>query len=122
SRALIRWRWAIIVFWTVVGYLAAEKSPQVVQVLNVRGGTREPTEAAAADILLRQRFPKPLNDFFAVTLEAPTAVDSGPAARLLDSLIAKFERQPWLGTVASFRSTGDSTFISDDGRTTFLVL
>ncbi len=122
SRALIRWRWAIIVFWTVVGYLAAEKSPQVVQVLNVRGGTREPTEAGAADILLRQRFPKPLNDFFAVTLEAPTAVDSGPAARLLDSLIAKFERQPWLGTVASFRSTGDSTFISDDGRTTFLVL
>jgi RND superfamily putative drug exporter len=122
SRALIRWRWAIIVFWTVIGYLAAVKSPQVVQVLNVRGGTKEPTEAGAADILLRQRFPRPLNDFFAVTLQAPTPVDSGPAARLLDSLIAKFERQPYLGTVASFRSTGDSTFISSDGRTTFLVL
>lgn len=122
SRALIRWRWAIIVFWTVIGYLAAQKSPQVVQVLNVRGGTKEPTEAGAADILLRQRFPRPLNDFFAVTLEAPTPVDSGPAARLLDSLIAKFERQPYLGTIASFRSTGDSTFISADGRTTFLVL
>ncbi len=122
SRALIRWRWVIIVFWAVIGYFAAEKSPQVVQVLNVRGGTREPTEAGAADKLLRERFAKPLNDFFAVTLEAPTPIDSGPAGRLLDSLLAKFERQPYLGTVASFRSTGDSTFIDRDGRTTFVVL
>ena len=122
SRALIRWRWVIIVFWAVIGYLAAEKSPQVVQVLNVRGGTREPTEAGKADALLRGRFDKPLNDFFAVTLQSPTPVDSGPAAVLLDSLIAKFSRQPWLGTVASFRSTHDSTFVSKDGRTTFLVV
>ncbi|MBK7351614.1 MAG: MMPL family transporter [Gemmatimonadales bacterium] len=122
SRALIRWRWAIIVVWAVIGYVAAEKSPQVVQVLNVRGGTREPTEAGAADILLRTRFARPLNDFFAVTLQAPAPVDSGPGALLLDSLLAKFSRQPWLGTVASFRSTGDSTFISKDGRTTFVVV
>jgi RND superfamily putative drug exporter len=122
SRALIRWRWAIIAFWAVVGYLAAAKSPQVVEVLNVRGGTRAPTESGAADILLRRRFPKPLNDFFAVTLEAPERVDREPAAGLLDSLIDKFERQPFITTVASFRSTGDSTFISADGTSTFMVL
>ncbi|HXW96164.1 MAG TPA: MMPL family transporter, partial [Gemmatimonadales bacterium] len=122
SRALIRWRWAIIVFWTVLGYVAAEKSPQVVQVLNVRGGSREETEASAADRMLRERFAKPLNDFFAVTLEAPGSVDSAPAALLLDSLIAKFQRQSYITTVASFRSTHDSTFLGRDGKGTFLVL
>lgn len=122
SRTLIRWRWAIIVFWAVIGYLAAAKSPQVVEVLNVRGGTREPTEAGAADRLLRQRFAKPLNDFFAVTVETPERVDSPRAAVLLDSLAAKFGRQPYITSVASFGSTGDSTFISGDGTQTFLVL
>jgi RND superfamily putative drug exporter len=122
SRALIRWRWAIIAFWAVIGYLAAAKSPQVVEVLNVRGGTRTPTESGSADLLLRKRFPKPLNDFFAVTLEASGRVDREPAATLLDSLTEKFERQPYVSTVASFRSTGDSTFISADGTSTFLVL
>jgi RND superfamily putative drug exporter len=122
SRALIRWRWPIIVFWMVLGYIAAKKAPQVVQVLNVRGGTREPTEASTADRLLRERFPRPLNDFFAVTVESATSVDSLPGRLLLDSLIAKFERQPYINTVASFRSTRDSTFISRDGHRTFLVL
>lgn len=122
SRAVIRWRWVIIVFWSALGYLAAKKSPQVIQVLNVRGGTREPTEAGTTDQLLRTRFPKPLNDFFAVTLEATAPLDSTPGSLILDSLLAKFERQPYISTVASFRSTQDSTFMSPDGRRTFIVL
>lgn len=121
-RVIIRWRWAIIAFWAVVGYLAAEKSPQVVEVLNVRGGTREPTEASHADNLLRTRFSKPLNDFFVVTVEAPEPVDSAPTRELIDSLLAKFGRAPFIATVASYRSTRDSTFISTDGRRTLIVL
>ncbi|HEY7681942.1 MAG TPA: MMPL family transporter [Gemmatimonadales bacterium] len=122
SRALIRWRWAIIVLWAVVGYVAAEKSPQVIQVLNVRGGTREPTEASRADNLLHGRFRQPLGDFFAVAIEGSERLDSAPGRILIDSLIAKAERQPYVGSVASFKSTGDSTFINRDGRATLLVL
>jgi len=122
SRTLIRWRWAIIAFWAVIGYLAAAKSPQVVQALNVRGGSREPTEGSRADQMLRDRFAKPLNDFFAVTLEAPVPIDSAPASVLIDSLIAGFSRAPYISTIASFRSTNDSTLVSADGRRTFLIL
>jgi RND superfamily putative drug exporter len=122
ARVIIRWRWAIIAFWAVVGYFAAEKSPQVVEVLNVRGGTREPTEASRADKLLRTQFARPLNDFFVVTVEAPELVDSAPTRVLLDSLLAKFGHASYIATVASFRSTQDSAFISKDGRRTFLVL
>ncbi len=122
SRALIRFRWVVIVFWAVVGYLAAGKAPQVEQALNVRGGSREPTEASRTDQLLRERFDKPLNDFFAITLEAPVPIDSAPTSVLLDSLTAKLRREPYLTTVASFASTGDSTFVSPDGRRTFLLV
>jgi len=122
SRALIRWRWIIIVGWTVVGYIAAAKAPQVVQVLDVGGGTRQPTEASRAEQLLRDRFAKPLNDIFVITVEAPGHVDSVPTRPLIDSLLAALGRQPWIGTTASFRGTGDSTFLSRDGRTTFIAL
>jgi RND superfamily putative drug exporter len=122
SRALIRWRWAIIVAWAAIGYLAAAKAPQVVQVLNVQGGSREPTEASRAEALLRQRFSTPLNDIFAVTLEAPVPVDQPPAARLVDSLLAKFGRASYVTKVVSFRSSGDSTFLSRDGQRTFVML
>jgi len=105
-----------------VGYLAAAKSPQVVQVLNVTGGSRQLTESRRAEQLLRERFDKPLNDIFVVTIEAPGPVDSAPTRALLDSLVAAFERQAYVATVASFRSTGDSTFRSPDGHSTFIGL
>ncbi len=106
----------------MVGWLAAAKSPQVVQVLNVSGGSKALTESRAAEQTIRARFGKPLNDLFVVTLEAPASVDSAPTSVFLDSLLAAFGRQPWVSTVASFRSTGDSTFRSPDGKATFVGL
>jgi hypothetical protein len=122
ARNLIRWRWAVIVAWAVIGYLAAARAPHVVEVLNTRGGSRAPTEASRVDEILRTRCNKPLNDFFAVTLEAPERFDSGLPRELLDSLIARFERQRFVSGVVSFRSTGDSTFVSKDGKATVLLL
>jgi RND superfamily putative drug exporter len=122
ARNLIRWRWAVIVAWAVIGYLAAARAPHVVEVLNTRGGSRAPTEASRVDEILRTRFNKPLNDFFAVTLEAPERFDSGLPRELLDSLIARFERRRFVTGVVSFRSTGDSTFVSKDGKATVLLL
>lgn len=106
----------------MVGWLAAAKSPQVVQVLNVSGGSKALTESRAAEQTIRERFGKPLNDIFVVTIEAPASVDSAPTSVFLDSLIAAFEHQPWVSTIASFRSTGDSTFRSADGTATFVGL
>jgi putative drug exporter of the RND superfamily len=119
SRALIRWRWAIIVCWAVLGYVAAEKSPQVEQALNVRGGSREPTEASRAENVLRERFARSLNDFFIVVLRTTGRADSLP---VVDTLVNRFEVQPYISTVASFKSTGDSTLLSQDGHQTLLVL
>ena len=41
---------------------------------------------------------------------------------MLDSLIADMEREPYVQGIVSFPRTGDSLFISNDGRTTFFVV
>ncbi|MFN8653331.1 MAG: MMPL family transporter [Gemmatimonadales bacterium] len=119
ARALIRWRWVIILFWAAIGYFAAEKAPQVEEALNVRGGSREPTEASRAEQVLRDRFSRSLNDFFVIVVRTPGArADSAP---VVDTLAARLGALPWISTAATFRSTGDSTFLSKDGHTTLLV-
>ena len=112
----------MIVAWALIGYLAAARAPHVVEVLNTRGGSRSPTEASRVDEILRTRFSKPLNDFFAVTLEAPQSFEVGASRELLDSLIARFERRRFILGVVSFRSTGDSSFVSKDGKASVLLL
>jgi RND superfamily putative drug exporter len=119
---VIRWRWGIIVAWALVAYLAARQAPHVVEVLNTRGGSAQPTEASRVDEFIRGRFDKPLNDFFAVTIEAPVALDSGPPRALVDTLVARFEAQSYLSGVVSYWSTSDSTFISRDRTKAVLVL
>jgi RND superfamily putative drug exporter len=119
---IIRWRWAVIVIWAVVGYLARDKASHVVEALNVRGGSRGPTEATRVDALLRTRFSKPLSDFFAVTIQTPEPVDSGRAKILIDTLSARFHREPYVTSVLSSTSLTDSTYTTRNNHTTVLVL
>ncbi|HEX6069259.1 MAG TPA: MMPL family transporter, partial [Longimicrobiaceae bacterium] len=60
-------------------------------------------------------------DYFIVTLEGPAAFDAGRPRMVLDSLISVVDQQPYIRSVASWPSTGDSTFVSADRRTTFLL-
>jgi putative drug exporter of the RND superfamily len=122
ARLLIRWRWGVILGWAVIGYFAARKAPHVVEVLNVRGGTRQTTESSRAEALLRDRFGTTLTDFFAVTIESPYPIDTDPAKSLVDSLASRLGRVPMVSAVGGFADTGDSLFVSRDGRQTVLLL
>ena len=44
--------------------------------LNIRGGSRRPTEASRTENLLTRRFSRPIGEFFAITLEAPGSFDT----------------------------------------------
>jgi len=120
--ALVRWRWFVLLAWAGSGVLAWRGAPRVLGVLSLQSNIDPSMEAARAGLILRQRFAKPLSDLFAVTVPTPDGID-GPHARLvLDSLEAALARQPYVSSVISYRSTHDSTFLSRDGRQTFLVL
>ena len=124
ARGVIRFRWAVIALWSIIGLLATPEARHVASRLNARRGSLEHSESAEADRLLRTRFARPFNDVLAVTLEAPQPLDSAAPGRVLDSLIAGFSRQPWVDRVVSWRSTEDSSFLRPDhlGTVVFVVL
>ena len=71
AQALVRWRWFVITLWAIAGFFALRAAPDTPALLNLRGGSNRPTEAGHADSLIRTAFPKPLSEFFAVTIESP---------------------------------------------------
>ena len=87
AETLVRWRWGVILAWVVAGFFAFRAAPRTPALLNTRGGSRHPTEASQADSLIRTRFPQPLSEYFAVTVQGPAIIEQrestvvvGPAA------------------------------------------
>ena len=122
TQGLVRWRWLVIAVWAIAGTFALRAAPDTPGLLNLRGGNLRPTEAARADSLIRTAFPKPLSEFFAVTIEGPEALDSGRAKAFVDALEGVAQRLPYVRGTVSFASSGDSIFLSRDHRTTFFVV
>jgi putative drug exporter of the RND superfamily len=122
ARALVRSRWAVLVVWTVIGAVAAVRAPATPSLLNIRGGSQRETEASRTEDLLTSRFARPVGEFFAVTLEGPGSFDEPPCRAVLDTLVASLVRQPYIRGVISYPSTHDSTFVSRDRRSTFLIV
>ena len=122
ARSLVRWRWFSLAIWAVVGAVAVTLAPRTQHALKTHGGGGSPTEASAVDDLLRSRFARPLSEFLAVTLEAPTPLGDGEGGAAVDSVTRMLAALPYVHGVLSFHSTGDSTFIGPDGRTTFLLI
>src|SRR4029077_6368774 len=86
ARRLVRWRWAVVFVWVVVGIFATIRAPGTERLLNVRGGSTRGTEASEAQEKLERRFDSPVSEFFAVTLAAPAGLDSGSSRPVLDTL------------------------------------
>jgi RND superfamily putative drug exporter len=122
GRILVRWRWAVIATWAVLGAYALSRAGQTVDRLQLRGTANRLTEARLADSLLTTRFARPISEFFAVTVQGPVRMTDGLSGELLDSLIATARALPWVRGVVSFRTAGDSSFVARDGRTTFFLV
>lgn len=122
TQGLVRWRWLVIAVWAIAGFFALRVAPDTAALLNLRGGSKRPTEAARADSLIRTVFSKPLSEFFAVTIEGHDPVDQGQAKAFVEALERASARLPFVRGVISFASTGDSMFQSRDRRTTFFVV
>lgn len=120
--ALVRWRWAVIAAWAVVGVVASIRARDTVGRLELRSGAAQVTEARIADSLLTSRFARPIGEFFAVTVQGPGSMTDGMGGALLDSLLATARRTEGVRGTVSIRSTNDSTFVARDGRTTFFLV
>src|SRR5947199_232623 len=118
---LVRWRAGVIAVWTALALLFAPRATHVQQVLALRGGASETTESARASELLKQAFPSPFADYVAIVVHGPVRWTNPRFGVVLDTLKAATERRPYVSQVIPVRSIGESTFVSRDRRTTFLI-
>ncbi len=122
ARALVRWRWVVLVVWAVIGAVAAIRAPATPGLLNIRGGSERETEASRTEDLLNTRFSRPIGEFFAVTLESSESFDHPGPRAALDTLLAVFGRQRYVRGLVSWPGTGDTTFLARDRRATFFLV
>ncbi len=122
AAAIVRMRWLVVVFWALFGTWAVLQSRHTPEALSIRGDSDHDTEAILADRAVQQRFSRPVGEFFAVTVTGPAPFHTPRPRAVLDRLVAAVEAEPYVQGTISFPATGDSLFISDDGRATFFVV
>ncbi len=118
---IIRQRGWVIAAWVALALLFGPRACHVQQALALRGGGSETTEANRATELLKQAFPTPFADYVAVVVHGPVRWTNPRFEAVLDTLKAALERRAYVGQVISVRSIGESSFVSQDRRTTFLI-
>ncbi|HZH81397.1 MAG TPA: hypothetical protein VFD68_08820, partial [Gemmatimonadales bacterium] len=118
---IIRLRGWVIAAWAALALLFGPRACHVQQALALRGSGSETTEASRATELLKKAFPTPFADYVAIVVHGPVRWTNPRFETVLDTLKAAAERRPYVGQVISLRSIGESTFVSEDRRTTFLI-
>ena len=118
---IIRKRGWVIVAWAALALLFGPRACHVQQVLALRGGGSESTESSRATALLKEVFPTPFADYVAIVVHGRIRWTNARFEAVLDTLKAAVERRPYVGEVISARSIGESSFVSKDRRTTFLI-
>jgi len=118
---LIRRRGWVIAAWAALALLFAPRARHVQQTLALRGGASESTESNRATELLKEAFPTPFADYVAIVVHGPVRWTNQRFEAVLDSLTRAAERRAYVSQVISVRSIGESTFVSKDRRTTFLI-
>lgn len=119
--AIVRLRVFVIGFWLLAGAVALPGARRVDQVLRVSGSGLRDSESIRADRRIRRGFSQPVADFLAVTVQGPVPITDPGFGLLLDSLAAIAARQSYVTRVVSIRSVADSSLVSRDHRTTFLI-
>jgi putative drug exporter of the RND superfamily len=121
ANALIRWRAWVIAAWAVLALVFAPRAAHVQRVLDVRGTSNVITESARSSDVLRHAFPNPFAEYVAIVVRGPVPTTDPRFATVLDSLKVATERQPYISQVVSLRMFGESTLVSQEPNTTFLI-
>jgi len=121
ARTIIRFRFFILSFWVVVAAFAVPRAMSVDEVVAVEGGVLSHSEAQRATRLIQEAFPQPISHFFVITIEAPVPIDSPRTRALIEAVSNAAAAESYINTVVSYFVTPDSSFISADRRTTFLI-
>ncbi len=121
ARSIIRFRFFVLLAWVVVAAFALPLATKVEDVVQVEGGTLSHSEAGRATRLIQEAFSQPVSHFFVITVRAPVPIDSSRTQALLASVSEAAAAEPYITRVVSYLVTPDSSFVSSDRRTTFVI-
>jgi RND superfamily putative drug exporter len=121
AQSIIRFRAFVLVFWIIAALISWPRASRVQDGLQVEGQHLSESESQRASVLIREAFPQPAAHLFAVTISGPLPIDSPPTRGLIDSLSHSIEQLPFVTRVVSYLSLTDSTLLSDNRLTTFLI-
>jgi RND superfamily putative drug exporter len=119
--AVVRFRYIVLALWVIVLAVAIPAAVRVSDRLQVQGEGLKDAESQLADRRLRQQLERPVDDFFAVTIQGRAPLETPSYGALLDTLAAAAAAQPYITRVVTIHSTPDSALVSTDHRTTFFV-
>jgi RND superfamily putative drug exporter len=122
ARAMVRWRWLVVALWAGAGAVAMAVAPGTVHLLNIRGGSDEPTEALLAERIIDQRFERPVGEVLAVVVDGPEPFDSaGRPAEVLEAIAGALRGQRYVRDVVTWRETGETALRSPDRHRTVIL-
>lgn len=121
ARFIIRHRGWVILAWAALALLLAPAAARVQQSLAVRGSSDRNTESYRAAIAIKEAFPSPFADYVAVVVHGPVPYRHPRFQRVLDVLTDSLAAQRYINEVVSVRQLGESTFVSRDKHTTFIL-
>lgn len=121
ARFLIRIRYIVLFLWVIVAAFALPLATDVEDAVQVEGGVLAHSESERATRLIQQAFPQPISHFFVITIQAPVPIDSPRTRALLESVSAAAAAESYITRVVSYLVTPDSSLVSPDRRTTFVI-
>ncbi len=121
AATVVRLRWLIVIAWGILGVWSLARARHTPETLSLRGGLDREAEATRVDRIIATRFPRPLSEFFAVTLENPRPFTTGMSRAALDTLAEQLKTEPYVRSLLYYGNTGDSLFVSRDAKRTFLL-
>jgi RND superfamily putative drug exporter len=121
ARAIVRFRFLVLTFWVVAAVLALPHATTVDEAVQVEGGVLSHSESDRATRLIQEAFPQPVSHFFVITIEAPVPIDSPRTRAMIEAVANAAAAESYINRVVSYLLTPDSSLVSADRRTTFLV-
>ncbi len=122
ARTIVRWRWPIVLAWVAIAAAMWPVAREIRNRLQVGGRDLPGSEATNAENVIREQLPSPFSSFGVVAIRHPSlTVESERYGAYVDSLVRTMERLPFIQKTITYRTAGDPTFVSPDGRTTFIL-
>jgi len=122
AKSIVRWRWPIVAAWLAVTVAMVPVGRELQQRLHVGGKNLQSSESTRAEDMIAQRFGSPYATFVAAVIHHPSlTLSTRRYSAYVDSINAALARLPFVLKTLDWRTADDPTFLSRDGRTTFVL-